>query len=294
MDKAKIQSILAKLKCISSPNTAVIEPFLSVEDGAEYDVWLICDEGQKYVLKKAKEYELWIYSHFFCDGIKGVPRFLGSITVDNADYFLMEYISGKDICKCNRCDLILTLDALISIQDAFWKYKEPSDGGYSFDESIKRRINRLDYLGDDLLEQFYKEFLDEYRKIPRTLCHDDLLPFNVLVSSDEACLIDWELGGILPYPVSLARLIAHCEECDGALFYMSCEDKKFAIDYYFEKFVEKKGIDYTSYRHSLDLFLLYEYCEWIMLGNKYDDGNKDMLEKYRKIAFDHIKKMNIC
>lgn len=285
----KIRSILSNLPCISSPYTAVIEPFLSVEDGAEYDVWQICDEGQKYVLKKAKEYELWIYSHFFCEGIKGVPRFLESVTVDNANYFLMEYISGKDICKCNRHDLILTLDALILIQDAYWGNKEPSNGGYSFDESMKRRINRLNYLGDDQLERFYKEFLDEYRHIPRTLCHDDLLPFNVLVSFDGACLIDWELGGILPYPVSLARLIAHCEECDGAPFYMSGEDKEFAVEYYFEKLVKKKGIDYTDYRHSLDLFLLYEYCEWIMLGNKYDDADMDMFDKYVKKANDHIK-----
>lgn len=54
---------------------------------------------------------------------------------------------------------------------------------------------------------------------------DDLLPFNVIVSDDRAVLIDWEYGGILPYPSSFARLIAHGEEAEDSLFHMTREDR---------------------------------------------------------------------
>ena len=75
--------------------------------------------------------------------------------------------------------------------------------------------------------------------------------------------IDWEYAGILPYPTSLARLIAHGEEDESAFFFMTQKDKDYAIDYYYEHLLKEKGIGYNAYRKTLDYFLLYEYCEWI-------------------------------
>ena len=65
-------------------------------------------------------------------------------------------------------------------------------------------------------ERAYEQYLQIYSDVPRTLCHDDLLPFNVLCAKERAVIIDWEYAGILPYPTSLARLIAHCEEDESA------------------------------------------------------------------------------
>ena len=128
-----------------------------------------------------------------------------------------------------------------------------------------------------------------YSLTPRTLCHDDLLPFNVLISSEKAVLIDWEYAGILPYPSSLARLIAHGEEDPAAFFCMTAVDKSFAIDYYFEHLIKSKDISYADYRRTLDYFLLYEYCEWIMLGIKYGDTSSERYQKYLAKALEHIK-----
>ena len=290
MDESKIRTVLSKFISVLFTESASYEPFLSVEDGSEYDVWLVSDGQEEYVLKKAKEHEIQIYSCFFEKSAMCAPRFYESVSVDGVDYILIEYVRGKDLSACDRNSLIKVLDALIYLQDAFWEDKIHQNDGFSFDKSLKGRIDRGIYLGDNLLERAYAEFLEEYKRVPRTLCHDDLLPFNILVSDDRACLIDWEYGGILPYPLSLARLIAHGEEKDDALFYMRENDKEFAIDYYYKNFVKSKGISYFEYRHSLDLFLLYEYCEWIMLGNKYDDSDNGMLEKYKRIAYGHIKK----
>ena len=108
------------------------------------------------------------------------------------------------------------------------------------------------------------------------------------MSRTTATIVDWEFAGVLPYLTSIARLLAHCEESEDAFFFMKDEDKAFAIDYYYENLVKNKGISYEKYRRDLDLFLFYEYCEWIMLGNKYPDSAdmgryKCYLEKARKI-----------
>jgi thiamine kinase-like enzyme len=176
------------------------------------------------------------------------------------------------------------------LQDEYWDVKDKSDTGYTFEKSLKGRIDRGAYLCDNELEAHYNKFLSAYQNIPRTLCHDDLLPFNILVSDDGATIIDWEYAGMLPYLTSIARLIAHCEESDDAFFYMKDEDKRFAIDYYYDNLIKQKGIAYENYRHDLDLFLFYEYCEWIMLGNKYpDSADMERYKSYLEKTKRHLK-----
>lgn len=286
-----IRKILESLNLCSDVAAAEIFPFKSTEDGENYEVWKVTLDNNEYVLKKAKNFELEIYSVFFADDIEGAPRFYGSVCVDGEYYFLMEYASGKDICRCDRESLKKVLDALIHLQKKYWGAAELSDVGLSFEESLKRRRARGAYLNDVALETAYNDFLSVYKAVPRTLCHDDLLPFNVLVSDHGATIIDWEIAGILPYPTSFARLIAHCEENDTAFFFMKDEDKVFAIDYYYDHLIKSKGITYEAYRHTLDLFLLYEYCEWIMLGVKYEDADMERYQHYLSKAMRHLGKL---
>lgn len=261
-----------------------IRPFQNAEDGENYDVWKITLQNGEYVLKKAKDRELLIYSSFFADGIAGVPRLFASCDFDGEAYFLMEYVNGTDLCRCDRKSLKKALDALINLQSRFWCSTDKAGAGLSFSESLIKRKDRGAYLNDAALEAGYADFLSVYQTLPRTLCHDDLLPFNVLVSNSGAVIIDWETAGILPYPTSISRLIAHGEDDNNAFFYMKDADKTFAIDYYYDNLIKHKGIDYGDYRRALDLFIFYEYCEWIMLGVKYDDADMVRYEKYLRKA----------
>ena len=72
---------------------------------------------------------------------------------------------------------------------------------------------------------------------------------------------------------------------------MRQEDKDYAVEYYFEHFIKEKGIHYKDYRRTLDYFLLYEYCEWIMLGIKYEDTKSQRFQKYYAMAKEHIKRL---
>jgi thiamine kinase-like enzyme len=187
--------------------------------------------------------------------------------------------------------LTLALDALIALQRRYWSADEKRGVGLSFSEALERRIDRGRYLGDDELEAAYGHYIERFKTAPRTLCHDDLLPFNVLVSERRATLIDWEVAGILPYLTPLARLIAHGREDDGAFFYMKDEDKAFAVDYYYENLAKEKGISREEYLRDVDLFLLYEYCEWIMLGVKYEDADMERYREYYALAKAHLKRI---
>lgn len=287
----EIYEIIAKMNILKSTDNIAVTSFKSLEDGSDYNVWHIEANNERYVLKNAKNYEFEIYSTFFKDNILGVPNLITSTEYGNEKFILMEYIEGEDLCKCVRSSLKLALDALIGMQDKYWNNTTHENIGYTYQSSLESRINRGKYLGDEELEKAYQEFLSVYSKIPRTLCHDDLLPFNVIVNEKSASLIDWEYAGILPYPTSIARLLAHTEENENALFYMTNEDKEFAKKYYYDNLVAKHNVPYKEYEYTLDLFLLYEYCEWIMLANRYPNSNKERGNQYIEKAKKHFENM---
>lgn len=282
MEKSQILHILFSLGCTQQPLS--IAPFLSEEDGARYNVWRIQFPDSIRVLKAAKGYEHEIYTKILQDQYSFAPRIIESGTVDGREYLLMDYISGDNLMSCTRETLIYALDALIQMQSAFWLNSHLSQIGLTFEKSLSSRENRLNYLNDPELEQIYREFLREYQSVPRTLCHDDLLPFNVIAQENRAVFIDWEVAGILPYPVSLARLIAHGEEKKGAFFFMTEADKAFALDYYYQNFISEKGISREVYNRTMALFLFYEYCEWIYLGNCYADADPARFIRYLEKA----------
>lgn len=281
--------ILKKLGIQATPENTHLSPFVNAEDGEPYQVWRVGYHDRVYVLKKAKGYEMAVYQAFFTETLAGAPRFYGSVHYDGSEFFLMSYVDGRDLCHCTRTALTKALDALIALQKQFWNNQDLADAAYSFEASLESRIKRGRYLDDPIIENAYTRFLETYNRIPRTLCHDDLLPFNVLVGEDRATLIDWEYGGILPYLSPLARLIAHTAEDGDAFFYMTEADKQFAVDYYYDRLVKEKGISYETYRRDLDDFLLYEYCEWIMLGNKYENTESERYREYRRKALVHIE-----
>lgn len=249
------------------------------EDGSFYNVWYVETINNKYIIKEAKQYESFIYSNLLKHIEKAVPKLYGVASYQNKEYLLIEYLEGEDLCKCKKESLIKVLDAVIYLQDKYWNNDELKDLGYTFEKSLESRVNRGKYLNDSLIEKYYNEFLNIYSKVPRTLCHDDLLPFNVIVNK-VAYLIDWEYGGILPYPIPIVRLLAHGTNNLDDLFYMNDEDKKFAFEYYYHNFIKYKNISYEEYIKTINYFLIYEYCEWIMIGNKYNNTETERFKYY--------------
>ena len=269
-----LRNLIDCIDAVSISNNATITQLKHEEDDELYQVWRIDTDDAVYILKEAKGNEKKIYETFL-DELKGsVPVLYQSVTMDGKIHLLLEYIEGENLCKCNRAKLTCALDALISLQRRTW-----GSGNGSLGKSLLQRQDRGRHLNDPLLEEAYEKFLSVYQSVPRTLCHDDLLPFNIIASEERAVLIDWECGGVLPYPTSFARLIAHAEVDQDALFYMTEADKQFAIAYYYDNLLKDKGISYTNWRNTLEFFLFYEYCEWVFVGNKYHATDGEYYKK---------------
>ena len=243
------------------------------------------------MLKRAKAYETEVYRCFFKERRPYVPAFIGSTKYGEETYFLTEYCQGEDLRICKREKLRKVIEALTAMQDEFWQREDLYGSAVTMERALEGIENRGKYLGSELLEKVYGEFKRVYRETPRTLCHDDLLPINVLVG-DRAVFIDWEYGGILPYLSSIARLIAHGREEKGAFFYMTGEDRNYAIDSYFEELVRKHGISYDEYRRTLEYYMFYEYCEWVMIGNRYDSRSDERYGYYLKLAEETAEKLS--
>ena len=250
---------------------AACTPFPHEEDDGDYDVWKVSHAGRECVLKPAKEMELEVYTTFLRDAGPAVPQLYGTARAEGADWLLMEYVPGEDLCRCTREKLIPALDALTDLQGRFWGRADLDGAGWTLEQSLTSRTGWKDWLNDPALETAYGAYLRRYTALPRTLCHDDLLPFNVLVGGARAVLIDWEAAGMLPYPAPLARLLAHGKEEPDALFFLTEEDREFAVRYYYDRLLRQRGVLWEDYRRDLDYFILAEYCEWVMLGNRYSD-----------------------
>lgn len=273
------------------PGSCAVSPFTNEEDGSEYSVFHVMSPSGDFVLKPAKEYEKEVYETFFRGGRSYAPKLYGSAEKDGTDWLLTEYVQGDDLRCCERETLTRVLDALISMQDEYWEKASYYSAAYSLEKSLPGREKRGRYLGSPVFEKIYSEYMDEYISLPLTLCHDDLLPFNVIAGNERAVLIDWEYAGMLPYPTSLARLIAHGREEKDAFFHMTQDDRSFAINYYYNGLVQRHGISYEDYRHTIDLFLFYEYCEWIMVANEHEEYNEDYYQYSLKLAQDMAQKL---
>ncbi len=281
------------LSALGLPQDCTAEPFRNAEDGEVYSVWKITSGDEAYVLKPAKEYECAVYTTFLSGNPCYAPALLGTVESDGKRWLLLEYIEGEDLRYCTREKLTRALDALIAMQKQWWQVPGFENAAFSMEKARPGRIRRGEDLGNENLKRAYAQYLQYWEVLPRTLCHEDLLPFNVLIGGERAVLIDWEYGGMQPYLSSLARLIAHGEEGEDSFFHMKKEDRQFAIDYYYHNLAEEKGIGYREYRNALDAFLLYEYCEWIMLGIRYGNTDSERYKRYLTLALNHIAQKNI-
>lgn len=248
------------------------EPVFSLrlreEDGSVYEgVWDVSAGGARFILKRAKPHEAEVYRGFFAPPRRYAPKLFGSAARADGEYLLLEYIEGENLQRCTRRKLDAAIGSLAQMQNDFWQDASRAGIGLSFAESFAQRKKRRDFLGSALLEKHYDEYLALYERLPRTLCHDDLLPFNLIVSGGRAVFIDWEDGGMLPYPASLARLVAHGRS-HGAFFRMTPAQREYALARYYDACAACHAVTRGAFNEAIAGFLFAELCEWVFVGNR--------------------------
>lgn len=282
MDEVMIRKLLQEGNVFRGEDV-VISQYRAEENGEPYNVYAVHGASGRYVLKLAKGDEVAVYSHFFSQNPPYAPKLHARFSAGGETWILLEEIQGTPLTHATRPALQLALDSLITMQREFWNADAARDG-LSYGACLEHRRRRGTYLEDPLLERVYDRFLEMYQSVPKTLCHDDLLPFNVLVDERRAVMIDWEAVDIMAYPTSLARLIAHGTQRPDDLFYLEEKDREFAVSYYYQNLLQPLGVSRLEYRKALELAIFYEYCEWIYVGNRYGGRQSAYYRKYSVLA----------
>lgn len=270
-------------------NISAAEPFRAEEDGRAYDVWRLRTDRGDMVLKKTTPEERAVYETFFRDG-GPVPEIYAAGSFESEPYLLMELVHGESMSICSRDRLVRVLDALIESQKAWWGDENHDGVGYGFHKSWPNRCKRLPHMGE--LAPAYQAYLDAFETLPRTLCNDDMLPFNVLADEGRAVILDWEYGGILPWPCAISRFLAFGEEGD-AMFRMTGEDRSYALTYYYEHLIREKGYSREEYDRIMELFFLKEYSEWVYCASISGDYEMEYYKKYSKKARELAEKLGL-
>ncbi len=77
---SRILEIVSAIRPIPACGAHVTQ-LLHEEDGEPYEVWRVDVGDQRWILKKAKEYEYEIYTSFFSTPCPHVPELLGTATL---------------------------------------------------------------------------------------------------------------------------------------------------------------------------------------------------------------------
>lgn len=281
MTYSTIKNIVNKIKNINILDIKQIKN----EDGDDfYNVWMIVSDNNSYILKRSTENEISNYKVLLNIPI---PKYYGNLKYYNKLYILIEYLDGDNLMNGNLDKCTKAIDTIIEINKKYLNNEvELSD---TFDKELIRINKRLEYLNDELLERKYLEFIDVYKKTIKTVCHNDLLPFNMIIVNNIAYLIDLENIGYLPYLLMFARFIAHYKNIKGYLFYLEDSVKEYLIKYYYDNFVSLLNKSYEEYLSELDLFLFFEYTEWVYVYNRYKLPKDERFNYYLSKCYEIIK-----
>lgn len=228
----------------------------------KYNVYKLTAGGKSYVLKKSDHRESTVYRDFLQGRGFAVPAYWGSVEHEGAIWLLMEYIDGPDLRRFDREKALACAETLSQIQNAYWK--SPIDDGRfrRYWERVNRRAACLQ--GSPELARAYQLFLARQEACPRTLCSGDFLQCNGILRDGRVYMIDWAFGGLLPYALDIARLIAHGpekSEPDAFPFYMDAALRSAFVRAHYERLAHRP--DWAQYVQDIKLAALNEYAEFL-------------------------------
>ncbi len=228
----------------------------------KYNVYKISTEEKTYVLKRSDKAETVLYRDFLQGKDFAVPQYYGDTEYDGHVWLLMEYIDGPDMRRFNQEMAAACADTLAHIQNFYWGC-EMEDGRFRrYWERIQRRAECLKK--EPEIAAAYNRFLERQKNCPRTLSNGDFLQFNGILRGGRVYMIDWGFGGIMPYALDIARLIAHgsdVQEDGGFPFYMDDELRKNFVQAQYERLKQKP--DWDRYIMDIRLAALNEYVEFL-------------------------------
>lgn len=232
-----------------------------------YNVYKITAGNACYVLKKSDEAEIGVYERFLRGRDLPVPVYYGSTRWGGKQWILIGYVEGTDLRDYTPDMAVSCAESISRIANCYWQKDEAEFIRKKQDDRFERywkRINkRAECLkGEPALKRAYDRFLERQLSCPRTLSNGDFLPFNAIFRDGKVTLVDWAFGGIMPYSLDIARMIAHGTDDRRTFpFYMTEAHKGLFVRRTYELLENKPS--YDRYLADIRLAVFNEYIEFI-------------------------------
>ncbi len=289
-ERKELQPILSKLFIQRDED---ILRFIDTRLDKIYDVYLVKRQDEMRILKQLgdRRFDKAKYDTYFAGKGFTVPEIYENVSVDGKDYVLMQLVEGTDARNCTPEDAKKVGKELGKIQSFYL-----TDGGHTetaayywnrylenYYEKLKQLFNDIDDVWEKTKQRFYEA--------PQTLVHDDLLPINVLIGEDNPWIIDWEIAGIYPYFLDLARFAYVFCSIDNQ-FFISDEAAKAFIDAYYEE-MKKNPLFVIEKRAFLYDVAISSFYQYIMFQD-YDKAREELEDtadfKFLKEIIDVLRK----
>lgn len=228
----------------------------------KYNVYKVTADGREYVLKKSDRREAEIYTDLLRGRGFAVPEYAGHALREGKLWLLITHIPGPDLRHFNRDMALAAAESLAGIQNAYWGTERDPARFARYQKRIEKRARCLQ--DEPELSAAYRLFLDRQARCPRTLCNGDFLQLNGIFREGRVFLIDWGFGGVMPYALDVARLIAHGNsrrEAGGFPFYMDKELQSLFVTELYQRL--NAPPPWERYCMDIALAALNEYVEFL-------------------------------
>lgn len=289
-ERKELQPILEKM---SVQKQEEVLRFIDTELDKVYDVYSIKTQNGTRILKLLEErrFDKSKYDTYFAGKGFAVPEIYENVSVDGKDYVLMQLVKGKDARNCNPVDARKVGEELGEIQKFYL-----TDGGhtesaeYYWNRYLEKYYAKLKLLFDDI-DDVWEKAKQRFYEVPQTLVHDDLLPINVLIGEDRPWIIDWEIAGIYPYFLDLARFAYVFCSINNQFFISDASADAFITAYYEEmKKNSAFNVDKKQFLYDVTISALYQY----IMFQDYDKAQEELEDtvdyKYLKEIIEVLRK----
>ena len=275
------------LKNLNIRETREIYRFVDTQLDKIYNVYLIKTQDEISIIKQLEErrFDKAKYDTFFAGKGFAVPEIFENVSVDGKDYVLMQLVEGEDARNCTPEDAEKVGQELGKIQSFYL-----TDGGhtetaeYYWNRYLEKYYQKLKQLFDDI-DEVWEKAKQRFYEAPQTLVHDDLLPINVLIGEDRPWIIDWEIAGIYPYFLDLARFAYVFCSIDNQ-FFISDEAAKAFINAYYEEMKKNSFfyIDKQQFFYDVAISAFYQYI-------MFQDYDKSPEELENTVDFKYLEEI---
>lgn len=258
----------------------------------EYSVYCIKNKNnEQFILKNVLKNEVIMNQIFDKEQITYVPKVIGQIeNIANNYWMTSEFVEGPDYTSISPVQAMELGSALSNLTNYFFIKSELLENVISnietqlrYKDLILSKINKNTWLYD-----CYKLHIERFNEIPKSICHDDLLPINIIYDKKkhEPKIIDWEHGRKGSYVTDIARVsVFYSEDIDlfkkGFSFFGKNSTIELLIDTYSRGIASEMGISKKQFIVDYQLECLNQLLLNINYLDNFDKSNiKNEWEKY--------------